>query len=176
MTEPIVTIVGRPNVGKSTLFNRLIGRRQAIVDDTPGITRDRNYALSEWTGRQFLLVDTGRYLPKSRNAIDQAVKEQVQIAINESDVIIFLVDVKTGITDTDEELAHLLITTDKDVLLLVNKVDDTRDDPEIGQFYKLGLGDPFPVSAMKGRQTGDFLDILVGKLKNHQIKLYDENP
>ena len=165
MKEPIVTIVGRPNVGKSTFFNRIIGRRQAIVDDTPGVTRDRNYAVGEWCGYSFVLIDTGGYLPESTEDIDQAVKEQVQIAIEESDIIIFLVDAKTGITLTDMELAKILQGVDREVLLVVNKVDDDRDMSEVGQFYKLGLGEPLPVSAMVGIKTGDLLDVLTKKIR-----------
>jgi GTP-binding protein len=169
MSEPIVTIVGRPNVGKSTFFNRLVGRRQAIVDDKPGVTRDRNYAVTEWVGQQFLLVDTGGYLPAAKEEIDRAVKEQVEIAIEESDAILFLTDVKTGITDIDLELARLLKNTNKEVLLVVNKVDDIRAESEVGQFYKLGIGEPYPVSAMIGRKTGDLLDVIVAKIAKHPM-------
>lgn len=163
MKEPVVSIVGRPNTGKSTLFNRLLGRRQAIVDDEPGVTRDRNYAVAEWNGRPFILVDTGGYLPKSKGQIDLAVREQVDIAIDESDIILFVVDARTGITDIDLELAEKLNISRRPVMLLVNKVDDQRDMPEIGQFYKLGLGQPWPVSAMIGIQTGDMLDALTSR-------------
>ena len=158
MSEPIVAIVGRPNVGKSTLFNRLIGRRQAIVDDLPGVTRDRNYAISDWNGQQFMLIDTGGYVPSSENQIDAAVREQVNIAVDESDVIVFLVDARTGITTFDEHIAQILQKVSKDVVLAVNKMDNEMDMLELGQFYNLGLGDPIPVSAMTGKRTGDFLD------------------
>jgi GTP-binding protein len=163
MKEPVVSIVGRPNVGKSTLFNRLLGRRQAIVDGEPGVTRDRNYAVTEWNGKPFILVDTGGYLPKSKSQIDLAVREQVDIAIDESDIILFVVDARTGITDIDLELAEKLNGSRRPVMLLVNKVDDERDIPEIGQFYKLSLGQPWPVSAMIGIQTGDMLDALTSR-------------
>jgi GTP-binding protein len=168
MTEAIVSIVGRPNVGKSTFFNRLIGRRQAIVDDQPGVTRDRNYANAEWCGQKFLLVDTGGFLPLPKEIIDRAVREQVQIAIEESDLILLLVDVRTGITTTDEDLARILRDSDKNVILVVNKVDDERHEPEVGQFYKLGLGTPEPVSAMVGRGTGDLLDKVVAIISKTQ--------
>ena len=168
MNQPIVSIVGRPNVGKSTFFNRMIGRRQAIVDDVPGVTRDRNYAVTEWCGTQFLLVDTGGYLPESKEIIDQAVREQVQIAIGESDAVIFLVDVRTGISVTDMELARIMQGSKKEVLLVVNKVDDERDRSEVGQFYRLGLGEPIPISSMIGLGSGDLLDLLVKKLKHYQ--------
>jgi GTP-binding protein len=164
MNLPIVAIVGRPNVGKSTLFNRLIGRRQAIVDDEPGVTRDRNFAEADWCGQAFLLVDTGGYLPASHDTIDKAVREQVEIAIEESNLIIMLVDAKTGITTTDDDMAKILKSSERDVLLVVNKVDSEKDDPEVGQFYKLGLGEPLPLSAMIGRKTGDFLDRVIEKL------------
>jgi len=169
MHEAVVTIVGRPNVGKSTLFNRLIGKRQAIVDNMPGVTRDRNYGMAEWTGHRFILVDTGGYLPESTEIIDQAVREQIQIAIEESDVILFMVDVKTGITVTDEEMARLLLGNLKSVFVVVNKADDDRDAPEVGQFYKLGLGDPYPISAMIGLGTGDLLDAVVQKVRRASL-------
>jgi len=169
MSLPIVTIVGRANVGKSTLFNRIIGRRKAIVDDMPGVTRDRNFSEADWCGQSFLLVDTGGYLPKSHSIIDKAVKEQVEIAIEESDLIIFLVDSKTGVTTTDEELARILKTSDRDIILVVNKVDTVNDECEVGPFYKLGLGDPQPVSAMIGRKTGDFLDLIIAKLAKRPV-------
>ncbi len=175
MSIPVVTIVGRPNVGKSTLFNRLVGRRQAIVDDIPGVTRDRNFGEAEWCGQAFLLVDTGGYLPKSEDVIDKAVREQVEIAIDESDVIVFLVDAKTGITTTDSDLAKILQTSDRDVICAVNKVDDVKDELEVGQFYKLGLGEPVPLSAMIGRQTGDFLDIVIAKLANSPVVENEDN-
>ena len=175
MSLPIVSIVGRPNVGKSTFFNRMIGRRQAIVDDVPGVTRDRNYAMGEWCGTQFMLMDTGGYLPESKEIIDQAVREQVQIAIEESDAILFLVDVRTGISTTDMDLARMLQTTNKDVFLVVNKVDDERDRADVGQFYKLGLGDPMPVSSMIGLGTGDLLDVLIKKIKHHDVSEKEQN-
>lgn len=169
MSMPVVTIVGRPNVGKSTLFNRIIGRRQAIVDDQPGVTRDRNFSEADWCGQAFMLVDTGGYLPKSQEVIETAVREQVQIAIEESDLVIFLVDAKTGITIIDEELAGILQNSDRDYLLAVNKVDSEKDDYEVSQFYKLGLGEPVPVSAMIGRHTGDFLDKVIDKLARRPV-------
>ncbi|TFH00743.1 MAG: ribosome biogenesis GTPase Der [Calditrichales bacterium] len=169
MNLPIVTIVGRPNVGKSTLFNRIIGRRQAIVDDQPGVTRDRNFAEGEWCGQAFLLADTGGYLPKSADVIDQAVREQVEIAIEESDVVVLVVDARTGITTIDDDMARILKTSKKEYVLVVNKVDSPKDEPDIGQFYKLGLGDPSPISAMIGRGTGDFLDVILEKISKIPI-------
>lgn len=175
MPEPVVAVIGRPNVGKSTLFNRLIGRREAIVDDAPGITRDRNYGHVTWSGQQFVLVDTGGYLPEASNLIDIAIKEQVEIAIDESDVVLLVVDVKTGITKTDEQIADTLKRSGKATVLAVNKVDGDRDDPEVGQFYNLGLGEPQPVSALQGRQTGDMLDTLLEKLSRYEIKEEDDS-
>lgn len=160
MNEPVVAIIGRPNVGKSTLFNRLTGSRDAIVDDTPGITRDRNYGHVEWCGRQFLLIDTGGYLPASLALMDVAIKEQVELAMDESDVLLFVVDVQTGITEIDTQIARLLLKSNRKVIVVVNKVDDERNDPDISEFYNLGLSEPLPVSAMQGRGTGDFLDRL----------------
>lgn len=170
MSEPVVAIVGRPNVGKSTLFNRLIGRRKAIVDDTPGVTRDRNYDSVTWNGQQFLLIDTGGYMPVSKDQIDAAIKEQVEIALDEADVVLLLVDSQTGITDIDENMAQSLRRFTKDTILVVNKIDADRDDPEVSRFYNLGLGEPYPVSAMTGRQSGDLLDIIVKRIKKYDIR------
>ncbi len=170
MSEPIVAIIGRPNVGKSTLFNRLIGQRRAIVDDQPGVTRDRNYGHVTWAGNQFVLIDTGGYMPESQHLIDMAIKEQVEIAIDEADAVIFLVDVQTGITDIEEIMAKSLLRSGKDVFLVVNKVDNLETEMEIGQFYALALGDPIPVSGMIGRGTGDLLDIIAEKIKEYDIR------
>jgi len=170
MSQPLVAIVGRPNVGKSTLFNRLIGRRKAIVDDAPGITRDRNYDVVSWAGQQFELIDTGGYLPEAKHQMDLAIREQVEIAVDEADVLMFIVDAKTGITDVDEQMANILRKSGKDVILVVNKVDYPRDDPEVGQFYNLGLGEPVPVSAMGGRQSGDLLDVVAEHIKKYELQ------
>ena len=175
MSEPIVAIVGRPNVGKSTFFNRLIGRRQAIIDDMPGVTRDRNYAISDWNGQSFMLVDTGGYVPKSSSQIDAAVREQVNIAVDESDLIIFMVDSRTGITTVDEHIAQILQRVSKDIILAVNKMDNETDMLELGQFYNLGIGEPIPVSAMTGKRTGDFLDKITDILKKHPVEDEKEN-
>ncbi len=169
MSEPVVAIVGRPNVGKSTLFNRLIGKRKAIVDDQPGVTRDRNYDSVEWAGQQFALIDTGGYMPESSELMDAAIKEQVDIAMDEADVILFLVDAQTGTTDVDEQIAKMLHRAERDVVLVVNKIDSDREDQEVSHFYRLGLGDPVPVSAMTGRQSGDLLDVLVKLVKKYDI-------
>lgn len=164
MSRPVIAIVGRPNVGKSTLFNRMIGKRKAIVDDQPGITRDRNFGTVSWSGQQFDIIDTGGYLPESKALIDKAVREQVEIAVTQSDLIMMVVDARTGITETDEQMAQILRRSDKQVLLVVNKIDDARSEPEVGQFFNLGLGEPVPVSAMTGRQSGDMLDRVLEKI------------
>lgn len=170
MNEPIVAIIGRPNVGKSTLFNRLVGSRQAIVDDMPGITRDRNYGTVEWCGQQFLLVDTGGYLPVSHNLMDTAIKEQVEIAIDEADILLFAVDVQTGITEIDDQIAAMLRKARKQVIVVVNKVDDAPLEVDVNEFYNLGLEEPFAVSAMKGRSTGDLLDRILEIIKKTPAK------
>ncbi len=166
MRLPLVTIVGRPNVGKSTFFNRILQRREAIVHDQPGVTRDRHYALSDWDGKPFMLVDTGGFMPRSDDMIDAAIREQVEIAIDETDVILFLVDQSSGITDIDHEIAKRLQRTDKPVVLAVNKVDHEKLEPEGYQFYALGLGDPVMISAMQGRGIGDLLDVLTSHIDN----------
>ncbi len=162
--KPLVPIIGRPNVGKSTLFNRIIRKREAIVHETPGVTRDRNYAEAEWTGYEFTLMDTGGYFRDSDNIIDQAVLRQVYDAIDEADTVIFVVDAQTGVTATDAEIARILRRSEKKILLAVNKIDDTRHEPALADFYNLGLGDPVPISAASGRQVGDFLDQLAALL------------
>lgn len=162
--KPLVAIIGRPNVGKSTLFNRIIRKREAIVHETPGVTRDRNYAEAEWTGHEFTLMDTGGYFPDSENRIDQAVLKQVHDAIDEADCLIFAVDAQTGVTATDAEIARILRRSNRPLVLVVNKIDDSQHEPKLADFYDLGLGEPAPISAASGRQVGDFLDRLVALL------------
>jgi GTPase len=164
----LVAILGRPNVGKSTLFNRLIGARKAIVHDEPGVTRDRHYGTAEWTGTAFTLIDTGGYVPNSSEVFEKAIREQVEIAIEEAQVLLFVVDVESGLTPLDDELGRMLRKSNKSVLLVVNKVDSEKRESEVGQFHRLGLGEPFSLSALAGRKIGDFLDILVAKLPNAQ--------
>lgn len=166
---PIVTIVGRPNVGKSTLFNRVLRKRLAVVDDVSGITRDRNYATTTWNGRPFVLVDTGGWIPNTEERIERAIKNQVELAVEEADLILFLVDAQTGIIGLDTDIAWILRRTSKNVLLVANKVDNTASEILPHQFLKLGLGDPFPVSAMVGRNIGDFLDQLVSLLPHGDV-------
>lgn len=162
MKRSVVAIVGRPNVGKSTLFNRLCRHRSAIVDSEEGITRDRKYEVTDWSGNSFVIVDTGGIIPKSSNSIDKAVKFQAEVAIEEADVVLFLVDVKTGITGIDNEVAKILSAHRSKVILVVNKVDNEKDELEIYDFLKLGFGEPFPIAAVQGRNVGNFLDVLVG--------------
>ncbi len=157
----IVAIVGRPNVGKSTLFNRLTGTRQAIVDEMAGVTRDRLYGKCIWNGVEFSLIDTGGYATNSEDIFEEEIRKQVVIAIDEADVVVFVVDVLTGVTDYDEEVAEILRRTQKPTLVVVNKVDNNERIPEASYFYSLGLEDLFPISSINGAGTGDFLDRLV---------------
>ena len=159
MSKPIVAVVGRPNVGKSTLFNKLCGKRLSIVDDTPGVTRDRIFGDCEWLNKSFLLVDTGGIEPHSDDIILSQMRRQAQIAIDSADVIIFVTDLKTGVVATDAEVATMLLKSGKPIVLAVNKCDTVGAPPvEIYEFYNLGLGDPIPVSAAHGHGTGDLLD------------------
>lgn len=160
----LVAIVGRPNVGKSTLFNRLVGMRQAIVDDIAGVTRDRHYGRCEWCGREFSVVDTGGYTNNSEDVFESAIRRQVQIAIDEADVILFMVEAAAGITDYDSEIADVLRRCRKPVILCVNKVDSGEKMFDAYQFYSLGLGDLFSISAANGSGTGDLLDAVVAVL------------
>jgi len=161
MPKPLVAIVGRPNVGKSTLFNKLAGKRLAIVANTPGVTRDRLYAESDWNGRQFQLVDTGgiEQLTKTKTRLQELVREQALLAIDLADVIVFVADFKAGVTPCDEDVAGILQRSGKPVVLAVNKMDSIgRENIDIYEFYSLGLGDPYAVSAVHGHGTGDILD------------------
>lgn len=160
----LVAIVGRPNVGKSTLFNRLVGMRQAIVDDTSGVTRDRHYGRSDWNGREFSVVDTGGYAVGSDDVFESAIRRQVEIAIEEADLIIFMVEAGTGITDYDEGIADVLRRSRKPVLLCVNKVDTGEKMFDAYQFYGLGLGELYSISAANGSGTGELLDAVVKAL------------
>ena len=159
MARPLVAIVGRPNVGKSMLFNRLVGQRLSIVEDTPGVTRDRLYAECEWCGRKFDIVDTGGIEPTTDSEILLFMREQAQIAINAADVIVLVTDIRTGVTAADKDVANMLLRSRKPVVLAVNKADSTgAEDPALYEFYSLGLGDPIAVSAIHGHGTGDLLD------------------
>ncbi len=159
MARPLVAIVGRPNVGKSMLFNRLVGQRLSIVEDTPGVTRDRLYAPCEWCGRTFDMVDTGGIEPSTDSEILLFMREQAQIAIDTATVIVLVTDLRTGVTAADKDVANMLLRSKKPIVLAVNKADSTGAvDPNVYEFYSLGLGDPIPVSAVHGHGTGDLLD------------------
>ena len=160
----LVAIVGRPNVGKSTLFNRLVGGRQAIVDSTAGTTRDRHYGKTDWNGREFSVIDTGGYSVGSDDVFEEDIRRQVMLAIDEADVILFLVEVGTGITDLDERVAEQLRRSGKKVLLVVNKVDNNDQMYATHEFYAFGLGDPYSISSMSGSGTGDLMDALIAAL------------
>lgn len=160
----LVAIVGRPNVGKSTLFNRIIEERHAIVEGEPGVTRDRLYARAEWAGKHFDIVDTGGIVPQSDDVFEKAIREQAMLAIEEADVIIFAVDGRDGITPVDETIASMLRSSKKPVVVVVNKCDNAISDMNSAEFYALGLGDPYPISALNGRSTGDFLDAVTEHL------------
>lgn len=156
----LVALVGRPNVGKSTLFNRIIGQRRAIVHDLPGVTRDRHYADSEWSGKPFTLIDTGGFVPASEDVMETAIRDQAQIAIEEAHTVLFIVDGEAGVLPADKEIAGILRRAEKRVLLIVNKADSAKKEQSLGEFYALGLGEPFPVSALGGRRIGDLLDVV----------------
>lgn len=159
MAKPMIAIVGRPNVGKSTLFNKIIGSRISIVEDTPGVTRDRIYAEGEWLNKKFTLVDTGGIEPKDNNTILRHIKQQAQIAIDMADVILFVTDIRSGVTANDYDVATMLLKSGKPTILVVNKCDTIGKVPDdIYDFYSLGLGEPFPVSSVHGHGTGDILD------------------
>ena len=172
----LVAIVGRPNVGKSTLFNRLVGMRKAIVDDTAGVTRDRHYGKCEWCGREFSVVDTGGYTTNSEDVFESAIRDQVRIAIDESDVVLFMVEAATGVTDYDAEIADLLRRSKKPVVLCVNKVDSGEKMYDAYQFYGLGLGEVWSISAANGSGTGDLLDEVVRLLPADAAPTPEDRP
>lgn len=164
----IIAIVGRPNVGKSTLFNRLTETRKAIVDDFSGVTRDRHYGKAEWTNREFTVIDTGGYVANSEDIFEAAIREQVMIAIEEATVLLFMVDVTTGITDLDDDIAQLLRRSNKPVFIVVNKVDNTSLENEASIFYSFGLGEIYTISSMTGSGTGELLDEVVKHFEDVQ--------
>lgn len=171
----LVAIVGRPNVGKSTLFNRLTQSRRAIVSDTAGTTRDRQYGKCSWNGREFSVVDTGGWVVKSDDIFEDAIRKQVLVATEEADLVLFLVDVNTGLTDWDEDVALILRRAKLPVILVANKVDNSAEYYEAAEFYKLGLGDPQCISAATGGGTGDLLDIILDKLQDNPEEAIEED-
>ena len=177
MSKPIVAVVGRPNVGKSTFFNMLAGDRISIVEDTPGVTRDRIYADAEWLGRTFTMIDTGGIEPDSDDIILSQMREQALIAIETADVIIFLVDVRDGLTDADQDVADMLRRSRKPVVLAVNKTDNfEKFMPDVYEFYALGLGDPYPISARSKLGIGDLLDAVMQYFPPYENEEEDETP
>ncbi|MGC9364678.1 MAG: ribosome biogenesis GTPase Der [Fidelibacterota bacterium] len=162
--EPSVAIIGRPNVGKSTLFNRIARKRKSIIHPQAGITRDRIYEVVNWSGYQFRLIDTGGYIPESRDTIESAIRAQVELAIQEADLILFLVDVHDQITPMDNQIAEMLRATAKPIILVANKCDDEKRENSRFEFFKLGFGEVFPISAQNGRRIGDLLDLILEKL------------
>ena len=171
----LVAIVGRPNVGKSTLFNRLTQTRHAIVSDTAGTTRDRQYGKCQWNGREFSVVDTGGWVVKSDDIFEDAIRKQVLVATEEADLVLFFVDAETGVTDWDEDVAMILRRTKLPVILVANKVDNSGEYYQAAEFYKLGLGDPICISAATGGGTGDLLDLVLEKLKDAPDESIDQD-
>ena len=170
----LVAIVGRPNVGKSTLFNRLTKTRQAIVNEQAGTTRDRQYGKSEWLGREFSVVDTGGWVVNSDDIFEEEIRKQVMLAVEEADVILFVVDVMNGVTDLDMQVAGILRRTQKPVIMVANKTDNNDLQYNSAEFYSLGLGDPYCISALSGFGTGDLMDLLVSKFKKDTVEELDD--
>jgi GTP-binding protein len=172
MTEPVLAVVGRPNVGKSTLVNRIIGRREAVVQDVPGVTRDRVSYDAHWNGRSFTVVDTGGWIPDARGLAEQ-IAAQAEIAVSMADAVLFVVDATVGITDADEAVVKILRRSKKPVLLAANKVDDQRAEAEAFGLWNLGLGEPYPVSALHGRGSGDLLDAVLAAMPEAPLEDFD---
>ncbi|HEY9187269.1 MAG TPA: ribosome biogenesis GTPase Der [Ignavibacteria bacterium] len=170
MKSNIVAIIGRPNVGKSTLFNKLVEKREAITHPTSGVTRDRIYGEADWAGVDFTVIDTGGFVPESEDIFEAAIREQVTIALEEADVVLFVVDAMEGVTPVDLEIAKIIRKSEKNVFLVVNKVDSDKRDNLIFPFYSLGIGEPFPISAVSGRTLGDLLDEVVKVLPNKLVE------
>ena len=176
MAKPLIAVVGRPNVGKSTLFNKIVGKRLSIVEDTPGVTRDRIYGEGEWRSRTFHIVDTGGIEPKADDVILAQMRRQAQLAIDRADVILFVVDIRTGMTATDQDVASMLQRSGKPVVLCVNKCDSLgAPPPELYEFYNLGIGDPYPVSSVHGHGVADLLDACFEHLDFDQEEEYGED-
>jgi GTP-binding protein len=170
-----IAIVGRPNVGKSTLFNRLIGEKKAIVDDLSGVTRDRIYGESDWNGKTFNVIDTGGFVPRSKDVFEKHIREQVMIAIQEASLLLFVVDATTGITDLDDEFANVLRKNQKNVFLVVNKVDNLQRKHEANEFYSMGIDNIFFIASMTGSGTGELLDAVVERIPDAEPELVEEN-
>ncbi len=162
----LVAIVGRPNVGKSTLFNRMVGSKEAIVESTPGVTRDRIFGESDWNGKYFTLIDTGGFIPGAEDQMEKAIREQANIAMDDADVIVYVCDGRDGITAYDYDIAGILRRAKKPIVLVVNKCDNAIQDANAFEFHALGIGEPFPISALSGRNTGDMMDAIAGHLKD----------
>ena len=175
MSKPIVAIVGRPNVGKSTLFNRIVGKRISIVEDTPGVTRDRIFAEAEWVGKTFNVIDTGGIEPYAEDIIMQQMKRQAEMAIETADVIVFVVDGREGITANDEEVANILRRANKRIILACNKIDSSKYNQNIYEFYNLGIGEPIAISAEQVLGIGDLLDEVIKAFPKVENELYDES-
>lgn len=175
MARPVVAIVGRPNVGKSTIFNRLIGDRLAIVEDKPGITRDRIYGVSDWNGKSFSVIDTGGIEIDGEDAILKSIRVQAELAIEEADVIVFMCEAKSGLTNADEEVAQILFRSGKPIVLAINKVDNMKRTDDIYEFYTLGIGDPIGISGSHGTGIGDLLDAVTERLPELTEEEYDED-
>ena len=171
----LVAIVGRPNVGKSTLFNRLTRTKQAIVDEESGTTRDRQYGKAEWAGHEFSVIDTGGWVLNSEDIFEEEINKQVQIAIEEADLILFLVDIVHGITGMDEQIAGMLRRSKKEIMLVSNKADNFDMHHQAAEFYALGLGEPYAISAINGSGTGDLLDVVVSKFSKKEIEETEED-
>lgn len=175
MPLPIVAVVGRPNVGKSTLFNKLVGQRLSIVEDTPGVTRDRIYSKCEWRSREFMVVDTGGIEPNTDDIILSQMRRQAELAIEKADVIVFVTDIRCGVTASDQDVANMLLKSGKPVVLAVNKCDVIGEPPmELYEFYNLGLGEPFPISSQHGHGTGDMLDEIFKYFPDEKTEDYDK--
>ncbi|UQZ32426.1 ribosome biogenesis GTPase Der [Paenibacillus sp. PK3_47] len=175
MARPVVAIVGRPNVGKSTIFNRLIGDKLAIVEDKPGITRDRIYGISDWNGKSFSVIDTGGIEVDGEDFILRSIRVQAELAIEEADVIIFMCEAKSGLTNADEEVAQILFRSGKPIVLAINKVDNMKRAEDIYEFYSLGIGDPIGISGSHGTGIGDLLDAVVERLPDKEDVEYDDD-
>jgi len=172
---PVIAVVGRPNVGKSTFFNRVVGSRVAIVDDQPGVTRDRNFSKADWAGHHFFIVDTGGIVEDSDETMDKAIRQQAMLAVAEADVILFLVDTKEGVQPLDQKLAEVLRKTQTPVLLVANKADNLPHNQDHQEFWSLGIGEPIPVSALSGKGSGDLLDLVLEAIPEGAAEVYEED-